>query len=129
VARGERVPARRRGAGELEHEVLAALWASDEPLTPAQVQAAVGGVAYNTAHTILTRLLDKGLVARGLHNGRPAYAPVKGAAEMAADRMHAELEAGSDRDTILARFVSNLSPDEEAALRSLLAGEDLGRSG
>jgi predicted transcriptional regulator len=123
VKRGEPTRAARRAAGELENEVLASLWAADEPLTPTQIQATVGGVAYNTVHTILTRLLDKGLVMRGLHHARPAYAPVKDAAQTAADRMHAVLEAGSDRDTILARFVSNLSPDDEAALRGLLAPE------
>jgi hypothetical protein len=35
--------------------------------------------------------------------------------------MRAVLESSSDRDTILARFVSNLSPGDEAALRALLA--------
>jgi predicted transcriptional regulator len=119
VKRGEPTPARRE-AGQLENEVLAVLWAADEPLTPTQIQAAVDGVAYNTVHTILTRLMDKRQVARGLHNGRPAYAPVKDAAQTAADRMYAVLESSADRDTILARFVSSLSPDDEAALRALL---------
>lgn len=118
VKRGS--PARRE-SGQLESEVLAVLWAADAPLTPTQIQAAVDGVAYNTVHTILTRLMDKQQVTRGLHNGRPAYAPVKDAAQTAADRMHAVLESSSDRDTILARFVSNLNPDDEAALRALLA--------
>lgn len=116
-------PARsvRRAAGELESAVLAVLWAADEPLTPAHIQSVVSGVAYNTIHTILTRLVDKGLVARVVHNGRPAYAPVKDAAQTAADRMHAALASGLDRSSILARFVSNLSPHDEAALRALLA--------
>jgi predicted transcriptional regulator len=105
----------------LEHAVLATLWSAPDPLTPTRIQAAIPGVAYNTIHTILTRLVEKNLVVRGLHGGRPAYAPVKDAAQTAADRMHAVLESGSDRDTILARFVSNLSPDDEAALRALLA--------
>jgi predicted transcriptional regulator len=119
VKRGRSTPVRRE-SGQLENEVLAVLWSASEPLTPTQIQAAVADVAYNTVHTILTRLLDKQQVARGLHNGRPAYSPVKDAAQTAADRMHAVLEAGSDRDTILARFVSSLSPDDEAALRTLL---------
>ena len=121
LKRGEPVRGTRRAAGELENEVLAVLWSTEEPLTPTQVQAAVHGVAYNTIHTILTRLVDKGLVARGIHHGRPAYTPVKDAAQTAADRMRAVLESSSDRDTILARFVSNLSPGDEAALRALLA--------
>jgi predicted transcriptional regulator len=121
VKRGKPVPAARREAGQLENEVLAVLWAADEPLTPTQIQSAVEGVAYNTVHTILTRLLEKQQVVRGLHNGRPAYVPAKDAAQTAADRMHAVLESRADRDTILARFVSDLSHDDEAALRALLA--------
>jgi predicted transcriptional regulator len=124
MKRGEPARAPRRAAGALENEVLATLWAADEPLTPTQIQAAVGDVAYNTVHTILTRLLDKGSVVRELHHSRPAYAPAKDAAQTVADQMHAALEAGSDRDTILARFVSNLSHDDEVALRALLAGPD-----
>jgi len=55
----------RRGRGELESEVLAALWAAERPLTPAAVQQGLDHpIAYNTVQTILTRLHDKGLVAR-----------------------------------------------------------------
>ena len=111
----------RRAAGELEGEVLAALWAADGPLTPAQLQASLDGdLAYNTVHTILTRLQDKQLVARVRDGGRRAYAPVKDAAQLAADRMRDVLEGGRDRVQILQRFVTSLSPDDEAALRALL---------
>ncbi|MGH3825752.1 MAG: BlaI/MecI/CopY family transcriptional regulator, partial [Pseudonocardiaceae bacterium] len=57
--RGEQAPPEhaqpgRRAAGELEAEVLAALWAADGPLTAAHVRRAVsGGLAYNTVQTIL----------------------------------------------------------------------------
>ena len=53
----------RRRSGELEGEVLAALWASAEPLVPAEVQDAVGGgLAYTTVMTILVRLHEKGVI-------------------------------------------------------------------
>jgi predicted transcriptional regulator len=111
----------RRGAGQLESEVLAALWASTTPLTPAQVQAAVdAGLAYNTVHTILMRLQDKGQVLRVVHEGRSAYAPASDAAAVAAERMRAALDAGADRAAVLARFVTELAPEDEAALRSAL---------
>jgi hypothetical protein len=43
---------RRRARGELESEVMAALWSAGAPLTPAGVQAALGdGLAYNTVQT------------------------------------------------------------------------------
>ncbi|MCW2638533.1 MAG: CopY family transcriptional regulator [Dactylosporangium sp.] len=114
----------RRAAGALEGEVLGALWAADQPLTPAELQASLGaGLAYNTIHTILTRLQEKGLVIRVRDGGRSGYQPAKDAAQDAADRMRTVLEGGSDRVEILQRFVTSLSPDEEQALRMAL-GED-----
>jgi predicted transcriptional regulator len=115
----------RRGSGQLEAEVLSILWAADGPLTPAQIQVALGReLAYNTVHTILTRLCDKGLVVRTTVDGRPAYAPAQGAAEWAAGQMRAVLERGADRAAILHRFVSSLSPDDERALRAVLGEDD-----
>jgi predicted transcriptional regulator len=112
---------RRRAAGALESEVLGALWTADGPLTPAQLQSMLGtGLAYNTIHTILTRLQDKGLVIRVRLGGRSGYQPVKDAAQDAADRMRSVLEGGRDRAAILQRFVTSLSPADEQALRTAL---------
>jgi predicted transcriptional regulator len=114
----------RRAAGELEAEVLAALWGAREPLTPVQLQAQLGGdLAYNTVHTILTRLCDKGVVRRTTVQGRRAYTPAQGAAEWSADQMRAVLDRGLDRDAILQRFVTSLSPADERLLRRLLRDE------
>jgi predicted transcriptional regulator len=111
----------RRGSGQLEAEVLSVLWAAEGPLTPAQLQSALGReLAYNTVHTILTRLCDKGLVVRTSIGGRPGYAPAQGAAEWAASQMRAVLDRGKDRAAILHRFVSSLDPDDEQALRDFL---------
>lgn len=116
---------RRRAAGALESEVLGALWAAPRPLTPAQLQAVLGsGLAYNTIHTILTRLQDKGLVVRVRYGGRSGYQPVKDAAQDAADRMRSVLEGGRDRAEILQRFVTSLSPADERALRAALGDND-----
>ncbi|MCW2905038.1 MAG: CopY family transcriptional regulator [Streptosporangiaceae bacterium] len=116
---------RRRGAGELESEVLAALWATDRPLTPADIQAALGGdLAYNTVHTILKRLWDKDLVIRDAQGRRGAYRPAMGAAAFTAEQMH-ELMEGADPLAVLQQFVSRLDPGEEQALRHLL--DDGGR--
>ena len=55
----------RREPGELEAEVLAALWAADGPLTAGDLVDALGrDLAYNTVLTILTRLHQKGAVRR-----------------------------------------------------------------
>ncbi|MFF7468492.1 BlaI/MecI/CopY family transcriptional regulator [Streptomyces sp. NPDC008092] len=120
---GSRGRTERRSAGELESEVLAALWATEHPLTPAEIQTEIGGgLAYNTVHTILKRLYDKGLVLRDADGRRGAYRPAKNAAELTAEAMHEALDRGPDPIAALQQFVSGLSPEEERALRNLFAG-------
>ena len=115
----------RRRAGELEGDILAALWAAPGPLSPADVQAAVAGdLAYNTVHTILTRLCEKGLVARVRAGRAVGYEPTKDAAELAAEQMRAALGRGADRAAVLQRFVTSLDHADEAALRAMLDGDD-----
>ncbi|MEV0182150.1 BlaI/MecI/CopY family transcriptional regulator [Streptomyces sp. NPDC050625] len=120
---GSRGRVERRSAGELESEVLATLWATERPLTPAEIQADLdGGLAYNTVHTILKRLYDKGLVLRDADGRRGAYRPAKNAAELTAEAMHEALDRGPDPIAALQQFVSGLSTEEERALRELLGG-------
>ncbi|MEU6405090.1 BlaI/MecI/CopY family transcriptional regulator [Streptomyces sp. NPDC046985] len=113
---------RRRSSGELEGEVLAALWSTDRPLTPVEIQLEIGGgLAYNTVHTILKRLCDKGLVLREADGRRGAYRPAKDAAELTAQAMHDALDRGPDPIAALRRFVTGLSVEEERTLRDLLS--------
>jgi predicted transcriptional regulator len=119
---GSRDRAERRSAGELESEVLAALWATERPLTPAEIQAEIGGLAYNTVHTILKRPYEKGLALRAAAGRRGAYRPAKNAAELTAEAMHEALDRGPDPIAALQQFVTGLSPEEERALRDLLTG-------
>ncbi|WP_434600037.1 BlaI/MecI/CopY family transcriptional regulator [Streptomyces sp. A5-4] len=115
----------RRPAGELEAAVMAALWAVGTPLTPAQVQTELAsGLARTTVTTILSRLHDKGVVNRERHGRGYAYAPVQDAPGLTARRMHNELGRDTDRETVLARFVAQLTPDDEKMLRQLLEGDE-----
>jgi predicted transcriptional regulator len=115
----------RRAAGALESAVLEILRSVDHPMTPAEIQSALGpDLAYNTVHTILTRLQQKGVVTRSPSGSRAGYAPVKDAAQAAADRMREALESSAEHGEILQRFATTLSRDEEAALRAAL---DAGR--
>ncbi|MGW5663902.1 BlaI/MecI/CopY family transcriptional regulator [Streptomyces sp. NPDC003758] len=130
AGRGSGGRAERRSSGELESEVLATLWATEEALTPAEIQAEIrGGLAYNTVHTILKRLYDKGLVLRDVDGRRGAYRPAKNAAELTAEAMHEALDRGPDPIATLQQFVSGLSPEEEQALRDLLGGRPLREGG
>ncbi|MEU1271015.1 BlaI/MecI/CopY family transcriptional regulator [Streptomyces sp. NPDC005799] len=117
----------RRPAGELEASVLAALWAADGPLTPGAVQLELGGgLARTTVTTILTRLHAKGAVTRERVGRGYTYAPAQDSPGLTARRMHAELDKDEDRGTVLARFVSDLSPEDERVLRTLLETTDQG---
>jgi predicted transcriptional regulator len=111
----------RREAGELESEVLSALWASDEPMMPGDVQEQLKpGLAYTTVMTTLSRLFEKGLVERSRAGRGYAYSPSVREADFAARRFRALLDRGHDREAVLQGFVSELSAGEERTLRALL---------
>ncbi|OIJ65342.1 BlaI/MecI/CopY family transcriptional regulator [Streptomyces mangrovisoli] len=113
----------RRARGELEGAVLAALWAADGPLIAREVQGRLpGDLAYTTVLTILSRLLDKGMLVRHREGRGYAYEPARDEASHTAQRMHSLLVGGSDREAVLARFVSELSEQDEQVLQQLLSG-------
>jgi predicted transcriptional regulator len=123
----------RRAAGELEAEALAVLQAAGSALTPAEVRERLGdSLAYTTVVTILSRLHSKGVLTR-LKSGRAySYTPVADEPGLAARRMRGVLDAQADRDVVLARFVSGLSPADEELLRRMLTergGSDHGDAG
>jgi predicted transcriptional regulator len=112
---------KRRTDGALESEVLASLWASEVPLTAADVAAEIGDdVAYNTVQTILARLYAKGAVTREMAGRAHAYSPVLDEPALAARRMRAVLDRGDDHAAVLSRFVGTLTAEEELTLTQLL---------
>ncbi len=111
----------RRGQGELEALVLSALREADGPATAGWVQERLGGdLAYTTVITILTRLLAKGAVTRERAGRSFAWTPASDQAGLAAHRMRKVLDGESDREAVLASFVTGLGPDDERLLRELL---------
>jgi predicted transcriptional regulator len=121
---------KRRPAGALEAEIVAALWAAVDPLTPKQVQTELGdGLAYTTVMTALSRLYEKGVVSREKRGRAYAYTAVLDSPGIAAARMRELLEAGGDREAVLARFLGTLSDADEQTLMELLraASPDGGR--
>lgn len=113
--------AERRAAGELEAAVLSVLQAAGTPLSPARVRERLGGgLAYTTVVTILSRLHGKGVLSRRKDGRAFAYAPVADEPGLAARRMAQVLDAGPDREAVLARFVSGLSGRDEQLLRRML---------
>lgn len=112
---------RRRGQGELEGQVLAALRAADGPVNAGWVRGHLGsGLAYTTVVTILTRLLAKGAVTRRREGRAFLWEPAADEAGLAALRMRKVLDGERDREAVLASFVTTLGPDDEQLLRGLL---------
>ena len=111
----------RRPRGTLEQEVVAALAASPDPMTPAQVRDQLGGdLAYTTVMTVLARLVEKGVLTRERVGRAYAYTAVRDEAEVTARQMQRLLDAGDDRRAVLSRFVGVLSDDDEHLLIELL---------
>jgi len=117
----------RRAWGALETEVMTVLWSAGTPLSPAEVQRLLGGgLAYNTVQTILTRLMEKGLVRRRikLTAGRGhVYFPAEDQHTAAARRMRAVLDGPGDRRAVLRQFTADLDPADADLLRALLRDE------
>lgn len=113
----------RRGPGELEQAILAVLWEAGAALSPGEVRDrldAGGELSYSTVVTILSRLHEKGALARHRDGRSFRYAPVADEAGLAARRISALLDRQPDREAVLSRFVADLSDRDEELLRHLL---------
>ncbi|MBD0693994.1 BlaI/MecI/CopY family transcriptional regulator [Streptomyces sp. CBMA123] len=114
-------PARRRGQGELEAQVLAVLQRAPGPATAGWVQERLeGDLAYTTVMTILSRLHAKNAVSRSRAGRSYLWQASADAAGLAALRMRRMLDGEADRDAVLASFVTALLPHDEELLRALL---------
>ncbi|WP_281392702.1 BlaI/MecI/CopY family transcriptional regulator [Streptomyces zagrosensis] len=107
----------------MEALVMRVLQVAGEPVTAARVQRELGGdLAYTTVVTILTRLRAKHSVTRHRSGRSFLWAPAADEAGLAAQRMRSMLDGHSDRDAVLASFVSGLSDEDERLVRELLQG-------
>lgn len=111
----------RRPAGMLEDEVLAALWRGGRPMSTAEVRGDLGGApAYTTVMTTLARLYRKGLATRVRRGRGYAYSAGVDEAGHTAAAMNDLLRRRRDHAAVLARFVSELAPEDERLLQRLL---------
>ena len=117
-----------RARGTLEREVLMCLAAAGRPLTAAEVQAEIGGLAYTTVMTTLARLHTKGALERRLQGRAYEYSMVGGTeraqSNMTAHQMLRLLDDEADRAGVLTRFVAELKPEDERLLTELLERTD-----
>lgn len=101
---------------------MGVLWERDEPLSPGDVQTAIGaGLAYNTVHTVLIRLHEKNLVHRRPAGRGHVYWPVADSASTAAAQMRDALSDQPDRQAVLQQFAAALDEADADTLRQLLA--------
>jgi predicted transcriptional regulator len=111
----------RRADGQLEADVLRALWAIGGPASPNDVIETMGtGLAYTSIATVLGRLCDKGLVRRERHGRAFHYEASRSEADLTAHRLCSILDAASDRQSALVGFVNALDPSDAARLADIL---------
>lgn len=115
---------KRRPMRALENEVMAYLWVTGGPATPAEVHQAVApDLAYTTVMTVLTRLWEKERLTREPQGRGFAYTPAQSEAEHRADEMQTTLASSDDRDAVLSSFIASLNGHELSVLRALLVSD------
>jgi predicted transcriptional regulator len=113
-----------RQQGELESQVLDALWSVESPLTSQQILERVspdGQLALTTILTVLSRLADKGAVIRAAGEGRALlFSAQQSREQFAADSMLKVFAAAGDSKLALSHFAEGLSAAQLEALRQAL---------
>jgi predicted transcriptional regulator len=110
--------------GELETAVMEQLWQRGEATVREVHDALPRERAYTTVMTVMTRLCDKGMLARERRGRRDVYRPTATREEWAQGRARAGVDALVEEfgDVALAHFarqVSALDPERREALRRL----------
>lgn len=112
-----------RRVGDLEIEVLEQLWAAADWLSGWEVWERLGDKsrAYTTVMTILSRLVEKGLVEREVRGRGHVYRAAGDPDELTAQAISSLLAATADPRAALAHFVDGLDdPKLVAELAELL---------
>ncbi len=112
-----------RRVGDLESEVLEQLWQAADWLSGRELWERLGDEsrAYTTVMTILSRLVDKGLVERVERGRGHVYRAAGDPDELTAQAISSLLAATADPSAALAHFVDGLDdPKLVAELAALL---------
>ena len=81
-------------------------------------------IAYTTVMTVMDNLHSKGLLARERVGRAYVYRATRAREQYEAELMEEVLASSSDRSATLLHFVEQISVEELAELRSLIAGLD-----
>jgi predicted transcriptional regulator len=92
------------GLGELEADIMAALWGNAQLITVRHVLTALQRpAAYTTVMTVMDNLHRKGLLTRERRGRAYQYLPV----------------AANDHDAVFAHFVSQMTDEESRSLQAV----------
>jgi predicted transcriptional regulator len=112
-----------RQFGELEAAIMDVMWARAGPVPVRDVVEALRPTrdpAYTTIQTVMDILHRKDWLAREKNGRAYAYWPLATREEYSARLIDDVLAAAPDRTAVLARFFSEMDPDEAAELRQAL---------
>jgi predicted transcriptional regulator len=116
---------RGRQQGELENQVMDALWNAKGSLTSQEILDTVNRgsdeLALTTILTVLSRLVDKGMVARSSGTGRSLNFTAVETRERHSANLMLKLLGDSENPALtFAQFTKSLTPKQLAALRETL---------
>ena len=112
-----------RNFGELENEIMRAVWRADGPVTGHQIAETIARertLAYTTVITVVERLRSKQVLSRFRDGRSYRYEATLTSEEYAAVLMGQVLSDAENPSGALLRFAGTLDPVEAAALREAL---------
>jgi predicted transcriptional regulator len=108
--------------GDLEEKIMKVIWASKEPLKPAEVQAGLKNkYAYTTIMTIMSRLVEKKILKRSQKGNTYYYQPVKGKASFAKPKLRLLFKNlfNSYGEIAISQFIDTLEDIDPEELKKL----------
>ncbi len=112
-----------RGFGELEAEIMDAVWDADEPLTVRNILERIDHErtpAYTTVQTVTEILYRKGWLQRHKDGRAWRYRATHSREEYTAGLVEEALSSTPDRTATLVRLVEQMDPDEVSELQAAL---------
>lgn len=114
-----------RARGQLEHEVMDALWDAPDGLSVrALVDLLEGPPAMTTIFTVVDRLVDKGLVRKeGSRGAGYVFHAASSREDDIVKTMLVSLTSTADRHAALLRFAGELDEEDAVVLREALGAK------
>ena len=114
----------KRKQGELESQVLGCLWDRPDGLTSQQLLSLMGddSIALTTVLTVLSRLVDKGMVKKEPLGRALLFVPVSTREAHTAGLLLGALDQNANPSLVFSHFASGLSKEQIEQLKKALEG-------